>query len=84
MKSLEFQVFPKWEAWIDIGGTREEEEEEEDNGFVAIKIIPDFLRTTLKKLEVLRIPILEQHCKRGTREDGHKISHILSVKIDSD
>nr|XP_023925092.1 putative disease resistance RPP13-like protein 1 [Quercus suber] len=99
LNSLEFQEFPKWEEWIDIGGTREEEE---DNGFVTIKImprlcslkiwrcpvlksLPDFLRTTpLKKLEVLRSPILEQHCKRGTRDDGHRISHILSIKFDSD
>ena len=68
LKSLEFQEFPKWEEWIDIGGTREEEE---DSGFVTIKImprlcslkiwrcpmlksLPSFLCTTpLKKLEVL-------------------------------
>ena len=37
LKSLEFQEFPKWEEWIDIGGTREIEE---DNGFVIIKIMP--------------------------------------------
>ena len=67
LKSLEFQEFPKWEEWIDIGGTGEEEE---DNGFVTIKImprlcslkiwrcpmlksLPGFLRTTpLKELEV--------------------------------
>ena len=72
LKSLEFQELPKWEEWIDIGGTREEE----DSGFVTIKIMPHlcslkiwrcpmlkslpcFLRTPpLKKLEVLQSPIL--------------------------
>ena len=94
LKSLVFGFLEEWGVWIGIGGMREREDcvtimpclhYLRIHFCPKVKSLPDFLCTTpLKELEIDYSPILTKHCKKGTREDWHKISHILNIRIHDD
>jgi Leucine-rich repeat (LRR) protein len=90
LKYLEFCYLNEWEEWIGIGGMREEEEHGVTimplltdltiDSCPKLKALPNFLHTTpLKKLKILKSPMLSRRVKR---EDWPKLSHISNIQID--
>ena len=93
---LEFYELIEWEEWNGIGGGEEEEEDCTRRFAIMprlqhlsiwcctkLKSLPNFLRTTpsLQHLEILYCGILKECCKRGTREEWPKISHIPNIEF---
>ncbi|XP_021803355.1 probable disease resistance protein At1g58390, partial [Prunus avium] len=96
LKTLVFDLLPKWEEWEGMTGWSEEEDSHKTNTIMpclssleiidcnVLKTLPNFLRNTpLKELVIDYSQTLEQGCRKG-REEWPKISHIPNIKVDKE
>ncbi|XP_030965179.1 putative disease resistance protein RGA3 [Quercus lobata] len=84
LKSLKFDVLSNWEEWIVTNPIiMPRLQSFKILGCEKLKSLPDdlFTASSLKELEIVGSPLLEERYRRGTGENWPKISHISNIRL---